>query len=139
VTLTVTAPAPVPAHARAGHLEQVLDNLIANALDALPPGGSIRIEATAAGGQAVVTVADDGPGMPAGQQRLAFRRFASGKPGGTGLGLAIVGRLVEASGGTVSLSDSPGGGLTVRIGLPAPPARLAGTRRPGALAPGPRN
>ena len=139
VTLTVTAPAPVPAQAGEGHLEQVLDNLIANALDALPPGGSIRIAVTAAGGQAVITVADDGPGMSAEQQRVAFRRFASGTPGGTGLGLAVVDRLVEGSGGTVSLSDSPGGGLTVRIGLPAPPGRPAGTRRPGALAPGPRN
>ena len=77
--------------------------------------------------------------MSAEQQRMAFRRFASGTPGGTGLGLAIVDRLVEASGGHVSLSDSPGGGLTVRIGLPAPPPRAAGTRRPGALASGPWN
>jgi signal transduction histidine kinase len=141
VTLTVTAPFPVPVQAPEGHLEQALDNLIANALDALRPGGSIRITATAiaASGQAVVTVADDGPGMSTEQQRLAFRRFASGKPGGTGLGLAIVDRLVVASGGTVSLADSPGGGLTVRIGLPSSPGRQAGTRRPGALAPGPRN
>jgi signal transduction histidine kinase len=138
VALAVTAPAPVPAQAREGHLEQALDNLIANALDALSPGGTIRIaaEVTAASGQATITVADDGPGMSAEQQRLAFRRFGSGKPGGTGLGLAIVDRLVEASGGTVSLSDSPGGGLTVRIGLPGPRVRPAGTRRPGALAPG---
>jgi signal transduction histidine kinase len=141
VTLTVTAPAPVAAQARDGHLEQALDNLIANALDALAPGGSIRLAATvlADSGQAVITVADDGPGMTAEQQRLAFRRFASGKPGGTGLGLAIVDRLIEASGGTVSLADTAGGGLTVRIELPAPAALPAGIRRPGALASGPRN
>jgi signal transduction histidine kinase len=141
VTLTVTAPAPVPAQAREGHLEQALDNLIANALDALPPGSSIRIGATmiAASGQAAVTVADDGPGMSAEQQRMAFRRFVSGTPGGTGLGLAIVDRLAQASGGTASLSDTPGGGLTVQITLPAPPDRPAGTRRPGALASDPRN
>jgi signal transduction histidine kinase len=141
VTLTVTAPAPVAALARDGHLEQALDNLIANALDALAPGRGIRITATviAAGGQAAITVADDGPGMTAEQQRLAFRRFASGKPGGTGLGLAIVDRLVEASGGTVSLADTAGGGLTVRIKLLAPPALPTGNRRPGALASSPRN
>jgi signal transduction histidine kinase len=141
VTLLVTAPFPVPVQAPEGHLEQVLDNLIANALDALRPGGSIRITATAsaASGQAALTVADDGPGMSAEQQHLAFRRFATGKPGGTGLGLAIVDRLVVASGGAVSLSGSPGGGLTVRIALPSAPARPAGTHRPGALAPGPRN
>jgi signal transduction histidine kinase len=141
VTLTVTAPAPVAAQARDGHLEQALDNLIANALDALAPGGSIRLAATvlADSGRAVITVADDGPGMTAEQQRLAFLRFASGKPGGTGLGLAIVDRLIEASGGTVSLADTAGGGLTVRIELPAPAALPAGIRRPGALASGPRN
>ncbi|HEY2285735.1 MAG TPA: HAMP domain-containing sensor histidine kinase [Streptosporangiaceae bacterium] len=141
VTLLVTAPVPVPVLAPDGHLEQVLDNLIANALDALRPGGSIRISAAtiAAGTQGAVTVADDGPGMSAEQQRLALRRFASGKPHGTGLGLAIVDRLVEASGGTVSLSDSAGGGLTARIQLPSSPVRPAGLRWPGTLAPGQRN
>ena len=141
VSLTVRAPAAVPAQAREGHLEQVLDNLIANALDALEPGGSIRIAATviAASGQAAVTVADDGRGMSAEQQRQAFRRFASGKPGGTGLGLAIVDRLVEANGGSVALSDTPGGGLTVHDRAAGAPDRIAGTRRPGALTAGPRN
>jgi signal transduction histidine kinase len=140
VTLTVTAPAPIPAQAGDGHLEQVLDNLIANALDALHPGGNIRIAASAASGQAVIAVADDGPGMSAEQQRLALRRLARGKPGGTGLGLAIVDRLIEASGGTVSLSDSPGGGLSVQVKLPAPAALPAATRRPGGTpTPGPRN
>ena len=56
--------------------------------------------------------------MSAQQQRAAFRRFASGTAGGTGLGLAIVDRLAVANRGSASLSDTPGGGLTVTIEFP---------------------
>jgi signal transduction histidine kinase len=101
-----------------GHLEQILDNLIANALDALPAGGTVTISSAPDGGMIRIVVADDGPGMSRQQQRVAFRRFATSNGGGTGLGLAIVDRLAVASGGTASLSDTPGGGLTVTIELP---------------------
>jgi signal transduction histidine kinase len=135
VTLTAATVAPVSALACDGHLEQILDNLIANALDALEAGGSIRVGAAEADGRARVTVADDGKGMSGPQQRAAFRRFATGTPGGTGLGLAIVDRLVLANGGSAAMSNTPGGGLTVTIELP-----LAGShrnfRRPGALSAG---
>ncbi|HYK71061.1 MAG TPA: HAMP domain-containing sensor histidine kinase [Streptosporangiaceae bacterium] len=109
-----------PARARMGegHLEQILDNLIANALDALPPGGAIQIRAEPAGTIVRIVVADDGPGMSRQQQQVAFRRFATSNGAGTGLGLAIVDRLTVASGGAASLSDTPGGGLTVTIELP---------------------
>lgn len=111
-----------------GHLEQILDNLIANALDALPSGGAIWITAAAVGDRARVTVADNGPGMSEQHQRVAFRRFATSNGGGAGLGLAIVDRLTVASGGTAALSDTPGGGLTVTIDLPIP-RRERGQRR----------
>jgi signal transduction histidine kinase len=114
----LTALEPVTARMGEGQLEQVLDNLIANALDALPPGGSIRITASATGDKARIEVADNGPGMSHQQQQLAFRRFATSNGGGTGLGLAIVDRLTVASGGKAWLSDTPGGGLTVTIELP---------------------
>jgi signal transduction histidine kinase len=103
-----------------GHLEQILDNLIANALDALPTGSAIWITAAAVGDRARVTVTDNGPGMSEQQQRVAFRRFATSNGGGTGLGLAIVDRVTVASGGTAALSDTPGGGLTVTVELPIP-------------------
>jgi len=122
---------PVIARMGEGHLEQIMDNLIANALDALPPGGTIRITAAPAGDRARIVVADDGPGMSAQQQRTAFRRFATSN-GGTGLGLAIVDRLTVASGGTAALSDTPGGGLTVTIELPF--ARQDRAPRRGAAA-----
>lgn len=109
---------PVGTRMADGQLEQVLDNLIANALDALPSGGTIRISSAPVDDRARITVADDGPGMSQQQQKLAFRRFATGTGGGTGLGLAIVDRLVVAAGGSAGLSDTPGGGLTVTIDLP---------------------
>lgn len=122
---------PVSARMGEGHLEQILDNLIANALDALPPGGSIRIAATPVGERVRIVVADNGPGMTEQQQRLAFRRFATSN-GGTGLGLAIVDRLTVASGGTAALSNTPGGGLTVTIELPL--ARQERAQRRGSVA-----
>jgi signal transduction histidine kinase len=118
VMLITTSGDPVSAQVCEGHLEQILDNLLANAVDALPPGGTIQAGATAAGELVKITVADDGPGMSEQQQRTAFRRFATGTPGGTGLGLTIVDRLAVANGGSATLSDTPGGGLTVTIELP---------------------
>ena len=132
VTLTTVSPDPVSVQAVDGHLEQILDNLLANALEAVPPGGTITLTVRAAAALARLTVADTGRGMTAAQQQAAFRRFATGSPGGTGLGLAIVDRLVTANGGTVSLADTPGGGLTVTIELPLSPDR-ARPRRPADL------
>jgi signal transduction histidine kinase len=109
----------VPALAGEGHLEQVLDNLLANALDAVPAGGHVQVSAVAGDEGARVVVADDGPGMTPRQQEMAFRRFVSSTPGGAGLGLAIVHRLVTSNGGSTALSDTPGGGLTVTVTLPA--------------------
>ena len=135
VTLSAACPAPVTVHMCEGHLEQILDNLLANALDALPDGGSVRVEAVAASGLARITVSDNGGGMSGQQQHSAFRRFATSTPGGTGLGLAIVDRLVVANGGSAALSDTPGGGLTVTIELPRA-ASHRNFRRPGALTSG---
>ena len=133
VDLRPSCGGPVPAIAGEGHLEQVLDNLLANALDAVPAGGQVQVSAVVEGDGARVVVADDGPGMTPRQQEMAFRRFVSSTPGGAGLGLAIVHRLVTSNGGSVALSDTPGGGLTVTVTLPAQnPDR---NRRPG-LAPG---
>lgn len=132
VTLTAEI-APSRARLAEGHLEQILDNLIANALDALPPGGTVTIRAAPADSMIRIVVADDGPGMSRRQQQVAFRRFATSNGGGTGLGLAIVDRLTVASGGIASLSDTPGGGLTVTIELPrARNERLLRRSQPGS-------
>ena len=125
VDLQAACPGPVPARAGPGHLEQVLDNLLANALDAAPAGGHVVVSAAVDGDGAEVVVTDDGPGMTARQQEMAFRRFFSSTPGGAGLGLAIVHRLVTSNGGSAALSDTPGGGLTVTVRLLAGPPERA--------------
>jgi len=137
VALIACAPDPVWARLGEGQLEQILDNLLANALDAVPAGGKVRVSATTAGMGAQIVVADDGPGMGPQQQRAAFRRFTSATPGGTGLGLAIVHRLVTANGGTASLAETPGGGLTVTLDFPgaaAPASSAPSTAAAGSAA-----
>jgi signal transduction histidine kinase len=105
-----------------GHLEQILDNLIANALDALSPGDRLRVTATQTPDGARVTVADNGPGMSAEDRARAFLRFSTSNPNGTGLGLAIVHRLATSNGGRARLDPTPGGGLTVTLDFPVVPA-----------------
>ncbi|HET7407538.1 MAG TPA: HAMP domain-containing sensor histidine kinase [Mycobacteriales bacterium] len=120
VTLT-TAVGPARAWATPGHLDQVLDNLLANALEALGPGNHIAVTARVADGSVVISVADDGPGLTQPQRDAAFNRFVSGRsqPSSSGLGLAIVARLVAADHGSAELHETPGGGLTAVVRLPS--------------------
>jgi signal transduction histidine kinase len=112
-----------------GRLEQVLDNLLANALDVSPAGATITISASTRDGWIELLVVDEGPGLSPEERGRAFDRFwrAPGRDGeGSGLGLAIVQRLAAADGGSVSLEPSPAGGLAVVVRLPqARPARRA--------------
>jgi signal transduction histidine kinase len=110
--------APVQAWIGEGHLEQILDNLIANALEALNPGNLVRLTTTATATAARIMVSDNGPGMSAEERERAFLRFTTSSPSGTGLGLAIVHRLVISNGGTARLDETPGGGLTVTLDFP---------------------
>jgi signal transduction histidine kinase len=119
VKLLAEAPpaAPLaPVALGAGHLEQVLDNLIDNAIDAIGgAGGIVRVSVGKSEAGVRLTVADDGPGMTSHERSRAFLRYTTGSQNGTGLGLAIVHRLVTANGGTIKLADTPGGGLTVEV------------------------
>ncbi len=103
-----------------GALEQVLDNLVANAVAVAPPGSEVGLTADRGDGGIVVTVADAGPGMPAADRDRAFDRFWRGREdrAGSGLGLAIVRSLVEADEGTVRLEEADGGGLRAVVRLP---------------------
>ena len=105
-----------------GHLEQVLDNLVANALEALEAGGHVTVTTSATAAGAQIVVADDGPGMSAEDRERAFLRFTTSNPNGTGLGLAIVHRLVTSNGGTARLTETPGGGLTAILDFPGVPS-----------------
>jgi signal transduction histidine kinase len=117
VMLGVGARGPMVARLGQDQLEQILDNLLANALDALPVGGTLTVTVRADGPRVQLMVRDNGPGLSDQQQHTAFRRFSAGA-GGTGLGLAVVDRLATANGGSATLSDTPGGGLTVTVDLP---------------------
>jgi len=123
IRLAVTSlwAAPVLAWIGEGHLEQVMDNLIANALEALSAGCQVAVTATATTAGARITVADDGPGMDAEDRERAFLRFTTSNPNGTGLGLTIVHRLVTSNGGTARLDETPGGGLTAVLEFPGAP------------------
>jgi signal transduction histidine kinase len=122
ITLTTVTPADTPCMAAVvpGGMEQILDNLIDNAIRYSPDGGRVSVAVSAASnGLCVVEVTDTGPGVPDADLPRIFDRFwrgGSGQPG-TGLGLAIVSHLVMRSGGTVSAAPAPGGGLAVRVSL----------------------
>ncbi|MDQ1748144.1 MAG: hypothetical protein QOD07_2407 [Frankiaceae bacterium] len=113
-----SAAEPAVALVTPGHLEQVLDNLIANAMDALAAGGHVTVSVRQHEKDVVLTVADDGPGMASHRRAAAFARFDSDRSGGNaGLGLAIVARLVAADRGSVVLEEAPGGGLAALVRL----------------------
>ncbi len=102
-------------------LEQVLDNLLANAFEATPQGGAVQILAQPADQFVEIHVLDSGPGLEAIERERAFDRFWRGRtagPDGSGLGLAIVDQLVRLSGGSAELREAAGGGLDAMVRLP---------------------
>lgn len=106
-----------------GHLDQVLDNVLSNALEVSPDGGTITVRWEQGARTVVLSVLDEGPGMSDQEKSRAFDRFWRGQGltgrSGSGLGLAVVKQLVTDDGGTVTLRDAPGGGLWVAITLRA--------------------
>jgi signal transduction histidine kinase len=108
-----------------GHrIEQVLTNLLANALRHTPPQGVVTLRAEADRGRLQIEVADTGPGIPDEDMPHLFDRFWRGDKsrardrGGAGLGLAIARQLVEAHGGTICVENQPDTGATFRFALP---------------------
>lgn len=112
------------AMADAGLLERVLANLIDNALR-YAPDGPIRVSAGQVADRVLIAVIDEGPGVPRGVEEQLFAPFQRlgdhDTSIGVGLGLSVARGFVEAMGGTISATDTPGGGLTVEIDLAAPP------------------
>ena len=120
---------PVIAYGDQHRLQQVMANLLANARTHTPPGTQVHTEVSVSGGEAVVTVADNGPGIPPEVSNRVFERFArgdasrmrtpnAGASGSTGLGLAIVAAVVDAHHGSVTVTSQPGHTqFTVRLPL----------------------
>jgi two-component system sensor histidine kinase KdpD len=103
-------------------IEQVLINLLDNAVKYTPPGSPIRLSAWAAQDAVTVEVADQGPGLPPGEENRIFEKFYrvphTTRPGGAGLGLTICRGIVAAHGGRMWAANRPGGGTLIRFTLP---------------------
>jgi len=105
-------------------LEQVMMNVIGNAIKYTPDGGTIQVDAGVSGTMVWMEVADNGIGIPKKDRERIFDRFyrvdkaRSRESGGTGLGLSIAREIVLRHGGTIALTDHDGPGTTIRIELP---------------------
>src|SRR5436309_6473550 len=100
-------------------LRRGFGNLMRNASEAMGGCGSIEIAVNGDGQGLVVTLADHGPGIPAELRQRVFEPYFTTKQAGTGLGLALVRHTIEAHGGTLTVFETPGGGATFSIVLPA--------------------
>ena len=119
VALVAELDGPLPVHAAPGRLAQVLDNLLANALEASPAGAKVTASVRSASPWVELHFTDEGPGLTSEQRERAFDRFwrAGSGEGGSGLGLAIVRRLVTADEGEVELREAAGGGVDAVVRL----------------------
>jgi PAS domain S-box-containing protein len=128
--VAVLEPRAGPVSGDPGRLQQVMWNLLTNAIKFTPPGGRVEVRLVSRGGHVELTVRDTGSGIPPEFVPHLFERFRQADSsttrvhGGLGLGLAIVRHLVEAHGGTVHAeSGGPGCGSTFRVELPVAAAR----------------
>lgn len=136
VRLQVEAPPSLHVRAVAGHLAQIVDNLVDNAVEASSPGQVVRLWTDTAGDRTEVHVTDAGPGLSEVARERAFDRFWRGPDArpdtGTGLGLAIARQLAHLSGGEVTLRQAPGGGADAVVTLVAEDAGSTPRQRPAA-------
>jgi two-component system OmpR family sensor kinase len=151
ISLDVSGAVVVPGDS--ARLRQVLDNLLRNAVVHTPAGTPVHVVVGREGPRAVVTVADEGPGLEASQAARLFDRFYRGSEArtgeGTGLGLSIVAALVAAHGGRAFVESTPGRGTVFTVEVPASDAsdEAGGSDRgrpdappgfgPGPVPPGP--
>lgn len=119
---TATGPAPLLVRADADRLHQALGNLLGNTARHCRPGDTVTVTTSATPAEALVQVADTGPGIPADELPHVFDRLWRGArtraEGGSGIGLAVVKELVTAHGGTVAAASGPGGGTRMTLRLP---------------------
>jgi signal transduction histidine kinase len=145
--IDVAAPATLPVHADRDRIDQVLTNLIENAVKYSPDGGPIAVSAERRGGEVEVRVADTGVGIPAEHRENVFERFYQADDdagrrrfGGLGLGLYISRAIVDAHGGRIWVAanrDAPSGSVfgfrIPRVAMPLAPAEIAPTGEPPAF------
>jgi signal transduction histidine kinase len=113
--------ATAPLRVDRARIQQVLGNLLGNAIKFTPKGGRVTLDACLEEGRAVFHVIDTGIGIPADRLPLIFERFWQGQPSdrnGVGLGLAISKAIVEAHSGTIEVESEPGKGSTFTLRIP---------------------
>lgn len=119
ITLRISLPVePIDCLGDENLLRQALLNLLLNAQQATPNGGTVTVIAAQAVGHARIAVSDEGPGVAPNERERIFRPFFSTKPGGTGLGLPICRRIAREHGGELSYSDEAGRGATFVLSIP---------------------
>ncbi len=109
--------APASATADAAMLGEIVENLLRNARESVPPGGAVTLSCGPAGDGAWIAVEDDGPGVPAELRERVFDLYFTTKPQGTGLGLSLVAQRAGAMGARVRLETPPGGGARFVVHL----------------------
>jgi signal transduction histidine kinase len=147
ITLSVETPPVVLAQVDPEKLQRSFLNLLANAFKFTPNGGMVRCIVQETGTQVTIAVEDSGPGVPPELRTTIFERFRQGdggmdrRFGGTGLGLAIAREFIELHGGSISVTDTPGGGARFQVTLPltapvdaAPPVVAVETTMAGESA-----
>jgi len=124
-----------PVHGNAGKLQQVFLNLVLNARDAMRTGGALEVRSWAEGTRACIEVADSGTGIAPEHLHRVYDPFFTTKPArqGTGLGLAVTYGIIKEHGGSIEVSNRPGGGAQFRIELPLVKAAAA-VRQPVSAA-----
>jgi signal transduction histidine kinase len=128
--IAVTTPAlPVWVRGNAESIGRALRNLLENAVSHSPPGAAVELRMpVGAAAEALVEVADHGPGVPKAERQTIFRRFwraGDSHRRGLGLGLSLVERIVRAHGGRIEVGDNDGGGAVFALHLPVAPAPLS--------------
>ncbi len=130
VELRIDTPAPVEADVDVVRFEQVLRNLLSNALKFTPQGGVVRLGVATEGSEAVVRVEDTGSGIPADEIPRVFDRFFRGRgarASGSGIGLTVAKDLVAAHGGRIEVRSRVGRGSEFAVRLPATDPQAAST------------
>ena len=112
--------AGVPLAFHASTLRRAVLNVVQNAIEAMPDGGTLRLECTATATEVQLRIRDSGVGMAAAQVPQIFEPLFTTKPGGTGLGLYIVREILVAHGGGVTVDSVEGQGTTFILSFPLP-------------------
>lgn len=100
------------------HLRQILLNLALNAMEAMPEGGHLTLQAYKENGMAIIIVSDDGLGIDDETKTKILRPFFTTRTGGSGLGLSVTSQLVEANQGTMIIESEAGDGTTITLSFP---------------------